>query len=264
VSWPITRPVQRGLDVDGRDLPHSATHDLARDIMARVISIEEALELSENALPSAPWLAASLREPVAEADLDRLRQVVAPLEVPDELVALLRWADGQSAGLPRPVPGYDTPHSPWWPILYAGHLLPASAIVRDYEQRRRFNEEGLSFPAILLPFCGDQLSEASLEMAQDRPGVVVDTMYDGPMSVVAPSLAAMLAATADMITSGLALSSEYFDGTHHEWYLRRTAIADARYDQEGWSHWPYAREPGHEPDEWPPEWQEVQHSVWPT
>jgi hypothetical protein len=87
-----------------------------------MIDIEEALaRLGEGLSVHASDVWRSLRPPVADADLDALRQAVKPYDVPTDVVALLRWADGQERG------------APWFPGFEAGRLLSASAAAGHYK-----------------------------------------------------------------------------------------------------------------------------------
>ncbi len=99
----------------------------------------------------------------------------------------------------------------------------AERFVASGPQRR-----GMPYPAVLLPFCHDQLSEASLEITDTASGIVVDTIRRPP-TVTAPSLTALLVATADVIESGLPLESEHLAGTHHGWHVRRRTVHRPRH-----------------------------------
>jgi hypothetical protein len=85
-------------------------------------------------------------------------------------------------------------------------------------------------------------------MTADRPGVVIDASFgNAAVNVVAPSLAAMLDATADMIEAGMSLEQP----SDHDEFRRRAALIDARDD---WVTWPYDRIIAHEVAGWPPHW----------
>ena len=74
-------------------------------------SVEEALDRLNRVLPThAPALWSSRRAPVDAKDLDALRRAVDPYAVPHDLVALLRWSDGQAhQSGPQLRPGHQSP-----------------------------------------------------------------------------------------------------------------------------------------------------------
>jgi hypothetical protein len=212
--------------------------------------MEAALTRLKRALPRAPEVMSSLREPVSDADLDKLRRAVSPNELPDDLVTLLHWADGQARTEPHP-------WAPVWPGLPdGGSLLPAAGMLERYRFRCSDDPLDGEWPAQLLPIFGEQLSETSLELVGGRPGVVVATPLDGPMCVIAPSLAAVIDATAVLLDSGHPLDAEQWtgEGGYAGWYARREAILQEHYAGEGWDHWPHGRNDMTWPEDWPPHW----------
>jgi hypothetical protein len=224
-----------------------------RDYAAGVSAVDEAIERLSSVLPRCRALEASLQGPVSDEDLDALRRAIAPLEIPDELVALLRWADGQpDRWNDRLTPAQAASRIPWWPSLNDGVLLSAQRIVRLYRQNRQFDAEGMPSPARLLPFCGEQLSQASIEIAEGRVGVVVSTPYDDGMHLAAPSLASVLEAAADLVEAGHPIGDDDWPG--REWHAERLTILAARYERDGWGNWPYGQELGAYPSSWPEPW----------
>jgi hypothetical protein len=109
---------------------------------------------------------------------------------------------------------------------------------------------------VLLPICGEQLSQASIELVTDRPGVLVVTPFDGPMEVVAPSLPAMLDATALLLESGHPLDPQQWTGElgYAGWHQRRDAILQAHYATDGWDHWSHGCDEMSSREDWPPHW----------
>src|SRR6185312_9396295 len=74
--------------------------------------------------------------PVTPEDLDALAEVVSPWELPADLVALLKWADGTG--------------QVWLPTLNTGPLLSARGMARHYELEADMGgDDALRF---LLPF----------------------------------------------------------------------------------------------------------------
>jgi hypothetical protein len=212
--------------------------------------MEVALTRLERSLRRAPEVMSSLREPVSDADLDELRRAVSPHELPDDLVTLLRWADGQARTEP-------SPWAPAWPGMHDGSsLLPAAGMLARYRFRRSDDPLDGEWPARLLPIFGEQLSENSIELVDGRPGVLVATPLDGPMWVIAPSLAAVIDATAVLLESGHPLDAEQWtgEGGYAGWYARREAILEAHYARESRAHWPHGRNEMTSSEDWPPHW----------
>jgi hypothetical protein len=208
---------------------------------AGVLDIEQVLDRLGGVLPErAPALWKSLRAPVGAADLDALRRTVEPYELPGEVVAMLRWADGQD-----PERGWQL----WWPSISCGPLLSAA---RAAEQYRFFRDkaEDWQWSPLWLPVAHDGWNQAGVEMVTDRPGAVIDaSSHDPDVTVVAPSLAAMLDVAADLLEMGLGLEQP----VDQEAFDRRAALIDARAD---WASWPYDRNIAEDVAAWPPHWRE--------
>jgi cell wall assembly regulator SMI1 len=201
--------------------------------------IDAVLERLSVVLPErAPALWESLRAPASLADLDALRQAVDPFELPHDVVTLLRWHDGQGKAPVWP---------PWWPSISCGPLLSAARAAEHYT-RLRDETEDWQWNPLWLPVAHEGWNQAGVEMTPDRSGVVVDASFgNAGVNVVAPSLAAMLDAAADMIEAGLPLEQP----SDHDEVRRRAALIDARDD---WVAWPYDRVITHEVAGWPPHW----------
>jgi hypothetical protein len=207
----------------------------------RVVSHEptmaDALERLDRVLPDD--LRASLRPPVSADDLDALRAAVEPFEVPDDFVALLGWADGQaSLG------------DPWWPLLDAGVLESAAAAAHSY--RWLCSETGeAQWNPLWLPVVRAEHVQAGVEMTADRPGVVVDASFAaGALTVLAPSLVAVIAGTAEMLEAGVPFSPPD-DGDYAAWRSSQQAILDGA---PGWGRWPYDRMIAPRVAAWPRHW----------
>ena len=199
----------------------------------------EVIERLSRVLPeSAPELWDSLRPPVTSADLDELRRAADPFEIPDDVVTMLRWHDGQGNS-----PGWP----PWWPSISCGPLLSAAHAAEHYTWLRDETEDWQWNP-LWLPVAREGWNQAGVEMTADRPGVVIDVSFGNPgVIIVAASLAAMLDAAADMIEAGLPLEQP----SDHDERRRRAALIDARAD---WEAWPYDRDIAQGVAGWPPHW----------
>lgn len=158
-------------------------------------NIAAALQRLDAALPlGAPWLVPTLRPPVIEQDLQALREAVAPWPLPADLCTYLSWHDGQLDAEP-----YE-----WWPTLEAGELLPVQRMIRTYES---FCAEGFMgpWPRGWLPLTAEGWYATAIELVQDRPAVLIDVSVDH-WQPVAPSLAALFHATADLADQHALLS----------------------------------------------------------
>ena len=179
--------------------------------------------------------------PVTDKDLQALADTVAPWHLPDDLVALLQWADGMT-------------RQPWLPSLSAGPLLSAREIALQYELEADMGgDDALRF---LLPLTHAGWWGTAVEIFGGAPNVVMDvSTHDGEINVLAPSLASVLEATADLADAGL-LDHEPGDQPGGDWESRCREISKARFESEGWPHWPYHRTIG-DPDGYPPHWRQA-------
>ena len=182
-----------------------------------------------------PDLWATLRPGADEDDLESLEQAVAPFDLPSEVCAFWRWADGQEAG------------APWWPSFDSGPLLPAYDAANQYTWLRERSADPRWCP-LWLPLAHDGRSHVGVEIAADGAGVVVDASLPGPPRVIAPTLAALLDATADLLEAPDAARGE-----DRRWRARRDALLDARVE---WARWPFARTLT-TVQQWPPYWRHV-------
>ena len=178
----------------------------------------------------------SLRPPVVEGDLDALRQAVAPYDLPTEVVALLRWADGQ------------VEDAPWFPSFEAGRLLRAADAAGHYKWLREEAAPGAPY-SLLVPIVHEGWNQVGVELVGDGPGVVVDYSFGDDLLVRAPTLAAMLDVTAEMILAGMGEPKEGEDA--RIWRAQREELVAKR---PGWDLWPYDRVLSLSENAWPPHW----------
>ena len=179
----------------------------------------------------------SLRPPVADVDLDVLRQAVEPYELPTEVVALLRWADGQEWG------------ALWFPAFEAGRFLSASEAAGHYKWLNEEAAPGGPY-SVLVPIVHDGWNQVGVELVGDGPGAVVDYSFGDELRVRAPTLAAMLDVAAEMVVGGIGEPKQEEDA--RIWRARREEMAATR---PGWELWPYDRVLSLSASDWPPHWQ---------
>ena len=173
---------------------------------------------------------------MAEADLDALRQAVAPYDLPTEVIALLRWADGQAWG------------APWFPAFEAGRLLSAAEAAGHYTWLVEEFAPGAPY-SLLVPIVHEGSSQVGVELVGDGPGAVVDYSFGDDLRVRAPTLAAILDVTAEMVVAGI---GEPKDGEDARiWRGQREEMAAERPE---WDFWPYDRVLSLVGDAWPPHW----------
>ena len=215
-----------------------AARALASGSMAGAGDIEAVLERLDQVMAEhAPELRSSLRPPVDSRALEQLRRAVDPFELPGDVEALLRWADGQSSAASLPT------------LASCGALLSATAIVEHYRFLRNDVEDWQWCP-LWVPIARDGWSQAGVEMTENA-GAVLDVHWGDPdVSVIAPSLVVLLVATADMIEAGLSDWPVAGDA-YTEWRSRCRLILEAR---EEWTEWPYDRVIASEIGGWPPHW----------
>jgi hypothetical protein len=216
--------------------------------------VEEVLARLDEVLPlHASWLAESLRPPVTETDLEALRSAVAPYDLPPEVVTMLRWHDGQA-------------EEAWWPS-FLGYLPfdRAEWLARHHTARRSLYlddvDDSNPFPPNLLPLTWHSWSLYCLELSNDVTRGVVDATLDSDLSIVLPSLAALLEATADLAEAGLITNHVDIDAWPN-FYKRAVPIVQATCERHsagswafaGWTRgdsWPTLSRSG---DAWPSHW----------
>ena len=195
-------------------------------VLARLTAI-----LRKNAVPV--W--ESMRPAVADADLEALARVIHPYEIPPDLEALLRWADGQADG------------AHWWPSMECGPLLSARRAAEHYSWLRE-NVEDWQWSAAWLPIAHEGWCQAAIELAPDGPGVIIDASWPDPAWLLAPTLAAMLEITAEMVEAGITVEA-FVDA--RDWRATRNQLSDARPE---WEICPYPRVVSTNTADWPAHW----------
>jgi hypothetical protein len=212
----------------------------------RARGLEAALERLARVLPTrAPELWASLAPPVGASELDELRRAVEPYEPPEELELLLSWADGQRHLAPS------------WPSMDCGPLLGASRAAAEYRNLTKEFEE-CPWLSLWLPIAASGWSTAAVEMTVDRPGVVLDGSFPDPQTrIIAPSLAELMEATADLAEADLAVGIDGPPERFLAWRAAREQVMETRFAGEGWEGWPYDRIIAFEPVGWPAHWRQA-------
>jgi hypothetical protein len=163
------------------------------------MGLDESLERLDELLPTRePELWASLNPPVAESELDGLRRALEPYELHDELVAFLRWHDGQND------PRYNEGA---WPLIECGPLLGAlgACSFLQFDFLAESIEIG-TWSASWVPLTAVRHSVAAVEMAKPLDGLVVDASFGEPKPrPVAQSLAALMHAICVLVEEGFPL-----------------------------------------------------------
>jgi hypothetical protein len=201
-------------------------------------------ELEHALARHAPHLLAELPPPVTDHDLAALADSVAPYELPDDLITLLRWHDGTGEG-------------DWlWPHFATVGLSRASLIARDYPDYRDMTDEAAetpSWPRSWLPIGAAAYGLVVLDLDPTIGGVLLDP-GDG-IEIVSPNLQASLDVTISLLNAGIQLvdpAMEDVDGDSIGWMTAMRGHArSCSYD---WSGWPYDLRLSHRPDTWPEPW----------
>jgi hypothetical protein len=145
----------------------------------------------EQVLPAhEPELWANLQPPTTDEELTLLRDAVAPFDVVDEWIDLLRWHNG----------GRWSRRS--WPLLDSGNLLGVRETIEHYKLLCGVTEEW-QWHRSWLPITHDSWSQCGIELTGEHRGLIVDGSFPDPPRAVAPSLVAMLHATCAVIEAGL-------------------------------------------------------------
>lgn len=200
------------------------------------VKIEPVLDRLTSILrKSAPQVWESLRPAVTDSDLDALRRAIDPYEIPTDLIAMLRWADGQADG------------AIWWPSMECGPLLSARRAAEHYTWLRQ-NVEDWQRSAAWLPIAHEGWNQAALEIAPQGPGIVIDASFPDPARLLAPTLAVMLDITAEMIEAGITQEAFADAGV---WRAKRAELSDRRAE---WELCPYPRVVATTIADWPAHW----------
>jgi hypothetical protein len=178
------------------------------------MSLEESLERLDDLLPERePEFWATLKPPVSESDLDALRRQLDPYELHKELVALLRWHDGQS----------DPEHNEGaWPLIECGPLLSAQGACEFHAID--FLAESIeigTWSASWVPITAIRHSVAAVEMAAPLDGLVIDASFGDKPWPRAQSLAAMMHAICVLVEEGFPLREPRGQGLTAERWLER-------------------------------------------
>lgn len=193
----------------------------------------------------APEVAATaVQAPVTEEDLELLRAAVSPVELPADLVTLLRWSDGFGEEL--------WPHVSWDPVGGAALLADQYAFWRDLG-KETVGDDDPGWPATWLPLSAHGGEVYVLDMSPEGPCPVL--LSDVEISVCSPSLASMLEVTVGLLEAGIPLGdpeeSDPENGDFAEWRERLKAHEKRLTD---WSPWPFDLNIAAHAAWWPPRW----------
>lgn len=113
------------------------------------MSIEEAIAHFEQAAKEvAPELLAAANPPISDETLTEVKDLVAPLRIPDSLVAVARWHDGGFS--------ITTEHDKWIPL--GESLRTRSQLIAEfteiYSDRLEDDPPNMPIPAQWFFFCG--------------------------------------------------------------------------------------------------------------
>jgi len=197
--------------------------------------------------PEAQAVRASLRGPATDTDLEALRRVIAPHELPEELVAVLRWHNGQQ--------GHEEDTPDLLPIAQ-GTLKGTPDIPDSYEFLTRKCEPYQWCP-LWVPIQQHRWSQSGVASVQSGPSVVIEADFGDPdQSIVSSSLAALLHAVADLAEDGMLKSAEVSGPVYRAWYKERSRLIEKRAEEFGWEHWPHERVMVNDEEaiNWPEEW----------
>jgi len=182
--------------------------------------------------PEARAIKASLREPATDADLDDLRRLIAPHELPQELVAVLRWHNGQHG---------DQENTPDLLPIGQGTLKGTQDIPGSY----RFLTEDFEpwqWCPLWVPIQQHRWSQSGVANVESGPSVVIEADFGDPdQRIVSSSLAALLHAVADLAEEGMLFEPPENGPPYQEWYRERKRLLEKRADEVGWEHWPHER-----------------------
>lgn len=183
------------------------------------MALEESLARLDELLPERePEFWATFNPPVAESDLDVLRRRMEPYELHPELVALLRWHDGQS----------DTKlNEGAWPLIECGPLLGAVAACKflEFDFLAESIEIG-TWSASWVPLNAIRHSVAAIEMAKPLDGLVIDASFGEPKPrPVAQSLADLMRAICVLVEEGFPLRQPPGEGlSARQWVQREDLV----------------------------------------
>jgi hypothetical protein len=154
------------------------------------MTVSEALLRHQGLLPTqTPELWENLRPPATDDEIADLRRAITPYALCPEYEHLLRWRNGAVAG-----PGS------WWPILDCGPLLSAADAAEHYRRLVEMCEEW-QWHRSWLPITHGAWAQVGIELGEHGRGVIVDGSFPDPPVAIAPSLAAVLHATCEVVAN---------------------------------------------------------------
>jgi hypothetical protein len=184
--------------------------------MAEQMDLGETLARLEELLPSHdPALWATLNPPACDEDIEALRQELAPYQLPQELLTVLQWHDGQ-------VEGACVEDA--WPLLECGPLLSAAAAREHYVFMSEECEPSQWSPS-WLPIMHERWSTAAIELALPLRGMVVDASFPDPPRPVAASLTAIMCSVCTLVEARFPLRAPASEGPDTvKWHTHRERL----------------------------------------
>jgi hypothetical protein len=181
-------------------------------------TLTEELARLDGILPEHdPELVGTLNPPVREENLEMLRELIRPHELPAELETLLRWHDGQS-------------RSRSWPLIEAGPLLSAAQIAEHHRHMGSMCEP-FQWSDSWLPVAHEGWYTTVVECALPLAAMVIDASFPEPPSPKAFSLAVVMGRVCDLLEAGVEFtipsSGTAEDGREIEkarWRLRKDVL----------------------------------------
>lgn len=139
--------------------------------------------------------------------------------------------------------------APWWPVLEAGPLLRATDAANHYTWLVEETDAPSPY-SLILPIAREGWAHAGVELVSETAdGVVINYDFGGQPHVLAPTLAVMLDAVAEMVAAG---AGEPRDGQDARvWRALRARTIE---DRPEWKLWPYDRMFDLSGENWPPHW----------
>ena len=181
----------------------------------------------------------TLRPGATDQELDALRVVIAPHDVPPELEAMWRWHNGQQ-GNPEATPRFLP--------LPEGNFLGTDEAIDAYRFLTE-KAEPWQWCRLWIPLVHHRHSQSGVESVAEGPSVVVEADFGATdVTIVSSSLAGLLHGAADL----------YERGARHGGELRPEPLQAirTRSDQIGWDNWKHPRTLPHdlEAADWPVHW----------
>jgi hypothetical protein len=189
------------------------------------LTLARALERLTTLLATdGPELLETLRPPATDRELDELRAVIDPHDIPPELESMWRWHNGQQ-GSPEDVPRFLP--------LPEGNFLGT----REAADAYRFlteETEPWQWCRLWIPLVQHRWAQSGVESVPQGPSVVVVADFGSTDTViVSSSLAALMHGTADLFERG-SWDMGNFGPKERE-------AVQTRSEQVGWGNWPRER-----------------------